>query len=329
MTNVEVLREVLPPGVPVHELGEDGADELVSVGGDTLRLRRLARGWPRQVRDALVRRPPPDVLVAQVMSPGARAACSAAGVGWADETGAAEIATGLIVVSRSGTKPAPRSQPGNWTPAVLSVVEAVLTGTKATVAAVVERTGLSTGAAVKALRVLADEGYLRAAATRGPRSARGIADPDRLLDRYAERVAAQRPRSDLRVGVVWREPVAEAAQLGATWEAVGTRWAATGALAAAVLAPAQTLVSPWEIYVEAAGIAELRAVARDAGLRAVDGGRLRLRPFPSPATATLSAAMGAGLKCVPWPRVYADLRSVGVRGEDVAEHLREEMSRGQ
>jgi hypothetical protein len=31
---------------------------------------------------------------------------------------------------------------------------------------------------------------------------------------------------------------------------------------------------------------------------------------------------------VPWPRVYADLRTVGVRGEDVAEHLRQEMQRG-
>jgi hypothetical protein len=28
-----------------------------------------------------------------------------------------------------------------------------------------------------------------------------------------------------------------------------------------------------------------------------------------------------------WPRAYADLRTVGVRGEDAAEHLREEMPR--
>jgi len=32
-----------------------------------------------------------------------------------------------------------------------------------------------------------------------------------------------------------------------------------------------------------------------------------------------------GIRVVPWPRVYADLRLVGVRGEDAAEHLREVM----
>jgi hypothetical protein len=30
-----------------------------------------------------------------------------------------------------------------------------------------------------------------------------------------------------------------------------------------------------------------------------------------------------GLRVAPWPRVYADLLSLGVRGEEAAEHLRE------
>jgi hypothetical protein len=29
------------------------------------------------------------------------------------------------------------------------------------------------------------------------------------------------------------------------------------------------------------------------------------------------------LRVVPWPRVFADLRAIGVRGEEAAEHLRE------
>ena len=35
------------------------------------------------------------------------------------------------------------------------------------------------------------------------------------------------------------------------------------------------------------------------------------------------AAVKDGLRLVPWPRAYADLRVVGVRGEEAAEHLRE------
>jgi len=32
-----------------------------------------------------------------------------------------------------------------------------------------------------------------------------------------------------------------------------------------------------------------------------------------------------GLMVAPWPRVFADVRTVGVRGEEAAEHLREAM----
>jgi hypothetical protein len=57
----------------------------------------------------------------------------------------------------------------------------------------------------------------------------------------------------------------------------------------------------------------------------MDGGRLVLRPFPTPAGARLSKTIAGGLRSTLWPRVYADLRVSGVRGEDAAEHLRGEM----
>jgi hypothetical protein len=60
----------------------------------------------------------------------------------------------------------------------------------------------------------------------------------------------------------------------------------------------------------------------------MDGGRLLLRPYPTPAGATLTLELDTtGFRTVLWPRVYADLRTVGVRGEDAAEHLREEISK--
>jgi hypothetical protein len=58
----------------------------------------------------------------------------------------------------------------------------------------------------------------------------------------------------------------------------------------------------------------------------MDGGRLVLRPFPTPAGAKLSETIADGFRSVLWPRAYADLRISGVRGEDAAEHLREEMT---
>ncbi|HVK22516.1 MAG TPA: hypothetical protein VM677_14250 [Actinokineospora sp.] len=180
----------------------------------------------------------------------------------------------------------------------------------------------------KALGVLTNQGLLEADAARGRNSARRVADFDRLLDAYADYVAGRRSAIQLQVGVVWRDPVADAARLGAVWTVAGTRWAATSALAAAVFAPTQTQVSPLEIYVEARNAVELAAVAAAVGLVPVPGGRLRLRPFPSAGTAALSTPVDIALICVPWPRAYADLRIAGVRGEDAAEHLREEMTRG-
>lgn len=325
---VPVLRSVLPASVDVELGGWHGRDVEVVIAGSTLRVRRLDRGWPLQVREALRLAPRPDVLVAPTMSPGARAIAAEAGVGWADETGAAEIVVGPIVVSRSGVPAREAPGPSRWSAGVQAVVEALLVGTRATVSAVVARTGLSTGTATKALKLLTSEGWLTADAERGRGSARRVIDEARLVDTYAEHVATQRPGAQVRVGVVWRDPVTEAARLGEAWTAAGTTWAATSALAVAVLAPAQTQVSPWEIYVAGTKVADLVAAARTVGLAPIEGGRLRLRPFPSPGTAALSAPVSGGLVCVPWPRAYADLRTMGVRGEDVAEVLRQEMRHG-
>jgi hypothetical protein len=77
-----------------------------------------------------------------------------------------------------------------------------------------------------------------------------------------------------------------------------------------------------EVYVDAKTIAGLGAVAAEAALRPIAGGRLTLRPFPTLAARRLASEIG-GLHVAPWPRVYADLRAFGVRGEEAAEHLRD------
>ena len=88
-----------------------------------------------------------------------------------------------------------------------------------------------------------------------------------------------------------------------------------------VLAPYLTTVTTAEVYVDRETIPALESVASQAGLRPIEGGRLTLRPFPTVTTERLAVNQD-GLRVAPWPRVYADLRVVGVRGEEAAEHLR-------
>lgn len=199
---------------------------------------------------------------------GARRTASEAGIGWFDETGAADFTLGPTFRIRiSGTPPMHLDTNAGWRPATTAVCEALLAGTSATVAALHERTELAMSTVATALKFVV--------------------------------------------------------KVGSEWTSAGLRWSTAGTLTAEVLAPLLTQVSPMEIYLEAHTLAELRVAARTAGLEEANGGRLLLRPFPSPAGAALSNELQPGFWSVPWPRAFADLRSTGVRGEDAADHLRE------
>ena len=302
----------------VHDRSVD-----LEVNGEPLQIKWLGEGGLRQARELIANwQNRPDVAVARQMSLGAREALSAAGIGWVDESGAAEIARGSLIVSRSGRPPAPTRKPRHWTPAILAVAEALLCGGRATVGSVQKTTTLSAGSTTNALRTLTDLGLLSSVARRGRNSARQVSDPDRLLDAYAAAAAELMPTTYLSVGVTWRDPVAGLIDIGRRWDQAGISWAATGTVAASVLAPYLTTVTSSEVYVEASTSATLEWVSANAGLRPIEGGRLILRPFPT-VTASRLATAKDGLRLVPWPRAYADLRVAGVRGEEAAEHLRE------
>ncbi len=285
----------------------------------------LGVGWPRQVRDLLDRPDLPDLVVASELSPGARSLLTDAGVSWVDQTGAARIALpGLrILVDRGPAAPVPRRNLG-WTAGALAVCEGLLTGTGGTVAELVEATGLAASTVASALRFLQDEHLLEAAAARGRNARRSVLDASQLLDAYAAAAARLRSPASIRVGVLWRDPARGAGELGARLATNGVAWSITGALAADALAPYLTEVDPLEIYLDARTLAELRQVGREVGLNEATGGRLLLRPFPTPARDALSTTLGKQ-RLAPWPRVIADLRMIGVRGEEAAEHLRGEI----
>lgn len=321
---LETVLDVLPRSAKVSVV-EHGSGADVLVGDRTLSIEWAGEGHLGNVRPILdSQRVRPDIVTARRLSPGARQALSEIGIGWVDETGAAEIAIDSIIVSRTGRPPAPSKRSNRWSPSVVAVVEALLCGTKGTVSATVDVTGLSTGSCTNALRILTDLELIEANATRGRGSARHVVDLDALLDAYAAAVEASITPVTLEVGVVWRDTVAGLVETGRKWNAANRAWASTGVAAASVLAPYLTTVTSAEVYVDADTIAGLEAVASDADLRPIEGGRLTLRPFPTVTVRRMAKGVD-GLCVSPWPRVFVDLRASGVRGEEAAEHLREVM----
>ena len=320
----EALLNVLPRSAREEvQVGNRPGDLIV--GGQELEVKWAGEGNLGDVNDLLARHEhKPDIFMARRFSPGAKARMSEEGIGWIDETGAAEVAIASLIISRSGQPPTPIEWPLRWTPAVLAVGEAILCGNKPTVSEVRLATGLSTGSCVNALRVLAGLGLLEADALRGRQSGRRLGDQDQFLNAYASAVAQIPETPSLTVGAVWRDPIASLVEVGRQWDQSGVLWVSTGAAAASAIAPYMSTVSTIEVYVGAHTVVGLESAARDAGLRPIDGGRLTLRPFPTATTRCLATKVDE-LWVAPWPRVYVDLCKVGVRGEEAAEHLREVM----
>ena len=320
------LRSVLPKSVDLEiarEHSDSSSDFRVVISGTSLRVTWVRNAWLSTIEKILTRADPPQVLVAERLPPGSRLALTEAGIGWVETTGAAEIAIGSLVVSRTGSRAriGDRASRG-WTSTVLGVAEAVLVGVQPTVSATHEATLLSVGACTKALRTLTDLHFLEADAERGRRSARRVVDADALLDAYVAAAHDIGSQQSVAVGVVWRDPIDGVVEIGRRWDAAGMAWVATGLVAAAVLAPLVTSIGAAEVYVDADGIPELELVAAEVGLSPIEGGRLRLAPFPTATTRQMATAAD-GLRVAPWPRLVADLRRSGVRGEEAAEHLRE------
>ena len=283
------IAAVLPRSVQILRNTRDGHFVELELNGVRIQALWLGEGRLPQVRE-IINFPKncPDVAVARHMSLDARKALSDSGIGWVDETGAAEIALGSLIVSKSGRPIGTTQKSPRWAPSVLSTAEALLSGVKATVSAVRQATGLSVGSATNALQTLSSLGLLHASACRGRNSGRQILDPDNLLTEYTAAAATLKPAATLMVGVTWQDPIVGLGKIGSLWKKEDIPWAVTGAAAAAILAPYLTAVTTAIVYVGAKTISGLESVAARANLQPIESGRLILQPFPTTATELLA-----------------------------------------
>lgn len=317
-----MVRAVMPRAAKIRTTRSNARVDMI-INNQPLEIKWIGDGRLVDAMRMLAnRRERPDIVVARHLSPGARKVLTDAGIGWVDETGAAEIAKGTIVVSRTGRTLKPTDHPKRWAPSVFAVAEALLCGVKATVAATENATGLSNGSCTTALRALTNFGLLEAQIGRGRYSARQVVNSDHLLDVYASAVDVLPPSISLQCGVTWRNTIAGLTKTGEIWTKAKISWASTGVVAAAIIAPHLMTTNTAVVYVDGETVLDLEAVAVKAELRPIAGGRLTLKPFPT-VTARRLAKDVDGMWVVPWPRAYVDVRSIGVRGEDAAEHLRE------
>lgn len=322
--SLSVLRAILPSSTKLDVIEQSGMQTLVKIASQRARVLWVGEGWRAQVKPALesVDVQCPTIFVARKMSPGAQELLRNEQVNWADEIGNAEIAIGPLIVSRIGRSAVSKKKLERWTPAVLTVAEALLCGQKATVSSMADTTQLSVGSCVNALRFLTERGHLKSNQIRGSKSARFVTNQEQLLEDYASQSALFSSKPSLSIGVSWKGPERELAKIGKTWTQAKLKWAITGELASAILAPHLTQIATYEVYLNVETLAELEALCRRLNLRPLPGGRLTLKAAPTKISDRLVTEKN-GLNIAPWPRVYADLRNTGVRGEEAAEHLKE------
>jgi hypothetical protein len=323
MRAIDAIVSVLPTRSELDRVDDSTDGVGLIVNGHRFKVSWVGEGRPDAIRRAIATNDGnSEIVVGRHLSVSAREALSGAGIGWVDESGAAQIAGPGVMVALSGTPTKRPDRRSTWASSVLAVAEALLCEVKASASAVVEATGLSMGSCVNALRTLTALGLLEADAARGPLSIRRVVDPDQLLDAYATAAPTLAGKLSVEVGVTWRDTLEGVAAAAHRWDDAGIGYAVTGPAAAALLAPYLTLVNRAEVYVAADTQVGLQAAATAAGLRPVPGGRLTLRPFPTATTDRLAQSID-NLRLAPWPRVYVDLLHAGVRGEDAAEHLKE------
>jgi Transcriptional regulator, AbiEi antitoxin, Type IV TA system len=300
-----------------------------------IEVKWAGEGWPQDVRRAAANVPehwPADVvLLAHQLSPGAIEWLRDRGANWADEGGQARILgpDGLIVIREPARLPREdrASRPFAWSPSAITIAEAILASEDQPLRAtgLARRSGWSVPQAGNVLKAFDAQGWtIKRGTARGPRAHRRLVDSGAMLAAWSAAVAdapratriAHRATRD--VMTLLREELAPALDGTATWAVSG--WAGLE-----LAAPFATTTPSLHIYVADDDFAgPLSSAIEAAGLREVDeGGRVT---FWSADARVLELATRRGdVPVASSPRLYADLSAFGARGQDAADHVREQL----
>lgn len=322
--------------VEAVETKEDPARVLIRGRARSYRLRALwaGAGWPADVDRAtrhLGEEWPSDlVVVARNLSVGSREMLDRKGASWVDGSGDAHIVgRDLLVVRDAKRQPDVDRRAFSWSPSAVSIAEALLNrdspyGIRTSELASI--TGWSTPQVSQVLGAFDAEGWTtKWGPQRGPGASREIADAARMLDAWAEEMSAAKLERRFAERIFDNPMRFLADELAPTLDKYDIDWALTGWAAAEQLAPLATVVPTLQVYVEERALRGLLTmVMQDIPIHEVDsGGRIEFRGA-EPRLLKL-ARRRDGIPLAAAPRVFADLRALGGRGEDAAEHLREEV----
>lgn len=323
----------------IEEVGPSSARATVVVGSAAheLELRWVGRGWPADLEQVLTslpdRWPRQLVLVGQRFSPGAIEQLTQRRANWLDETGAARIETnsGLLVFREPDESAAERGMPHGfrWASSSLEIAEWLLAEPPReafNAREFADRSGWSYAQTTKVLRQLSERGWVKkTGGSRGVGSGWQLADAAGLLEAWTTYVVSHRPET---VGAhrVLRDPMQFARTELTQALSPEMQWALSGWAGLELAAPFVTAVPVIQVAVVTDALVDgrLREVMRSLGLREVkEGARIEFLAL-SKFSLSLSREFHR-LPVVSPPRLYADLRALGGRGEEAADHVRQEL----
>jgi hypothetical protein len=308
----------------------DGTHALNVVGlphQPSFRAVWLGRGWPGDVRARLDRLPAVTLVVAPELSSGARRLLDEQAINWVDETGAASLrGEGLLVhVDRAPAPPDPTIQELSWSQMAVLAAEATLAirPPQITTAWIAEHAGCSIA---RASRILSGWDHESWTSKRGPARGRGahrvLTDPDTMLESWTAHLNAI-PVERWYAHTTSRDLLDVQQRLTHALGNMTFGW--TGWAAAQQLAPFVTQLPVLHLRVdERYAHRDLAPRLQRAGLTVTDdAGRIELWRTPGNAFRLTEPSPRGPI--VSWPRIYADLKRLGGRADDAAEHLRDVM----
>ena len=310
--------------------GTDGALAVRVVGlprQPGFRAAWIRRGWPAEVRTRLDASPAVTLIVAPELSSGARQLLDERAINWVDETGAANLrGEGLLVhLDRAPAPKDPAPSGASWSEIAALAAEATLAAPPAqiTTAWIAAHAGCSIARASRILTGWDQEGWT---AKQGPARGRGahrvLEHPEAMLESWTGHLNAS-PIEQWFAHTTSHNLDDVQARLTHVLDDVAFGW--SGWAAAQQLAPFVTQLPVLHLRIdERYAHRDLEPRLRDAGLTITnDAGRIELWRTKGNAFSLTTPSPSGPL--VSWPRVYADLKRLGGRGDDAAQHLRDVM----